>query len=171
MATNDAPKQLITLTEDQFSAILSKLGGPNAEEQKSLILLQAEENAKAQKKALRPENERHPGHSVYAYKEGDLARPRPSMTCPTFWVGQPVEGDVDTAEEMELLNQLPLGNYTCSKSDGSQFRVTVEGDRDPVTGKLSQKAVWFPTRGEHKNNLNSRVTMLREMLSQVSVTA
>lgn len=125
----------------------------------------AEENAKALKRALIPENVRHPGRSVYSYPEGDLARPRPELACPTFWVGQPMENDVDLVEEILLINQLQPGQFRCSKSDGSKVTVDVNARRNPDTMAIEQKEVWFPTRGQHRFNLLSKVAMLKEMIA------
>jgi hypothetical protein len=126
----------------------------------------AERQAKATKKAMRPENEHHPAKSVFSYPEGDQARPRPDLPCKMFWVGQPVQHDVNTAREIELMLQLQPGEYRCTKSDGSPLKVNVNVRRDENTGKIDQLEVWFPTKGTARHNHRSMVDYLTEILSQ-----
>lgn len=126
----------------------------------------AADQAFAQKKAMRPENETHPGKSVFSFPEGDVARPRPEFSCPTFWVGGRCDYDTSTAKEIELLNAVPPGVYVCTKADGSRIPVRVEVQRDPG-GKPTQKEFWFPTKDEHRHNQATQVAMLTEMLAHV----
>lgn len=130
----------------------------------------ADRQAKATKRALRPENEAAPGKSVYSYPEGDLARPRPAFACRTFWVGALMGPDISTAREIELLNAVPAGRYSCSKSDGSRVAVTVRVATDEE-GRPTQKEFWFPTKDEHRHNQRSQVAMLEEMLEQAQAVS
>lgn len=125
----------------------------------------ADEQAKATKRILRPENEFHPGKSAYSYPEGDLARPRPAFTCKTFWVGAQCDHDTSTAREIELLNAVPAGVYACQKSDGSIITVTVKVTTDDA-GQPVQKEFWFPTKDQHRHNQTSQLAMLESMLEQ-----
>ena len=148
----------IVMTFDQVKELMALAAGG----QQSTEDLAAEV-AKAHRKLDKPENSQHPGISAYSYPEGDLARPRQEMRCLTFWCGTKVEGDVDTAQEMELINQLQPGEYICSKSDGSTMPVTVSADVHPVTRKFTRVKVEFtPTR----DGMMPRVFMLREMIEQ-----
>lgn len=126
----------------------------------------ADRLAKANKRAMRPENERHPGISVFSYPEGDVARPRPQFKCEMFWLNDKLDYDVTTALEIELMNQLVPGEYRCQRPDGSQFKVDVKAEIDPLTLKMGRLTVWFETRGGLHRVLSSRVQMLREIIEQ-----
>lgn len=126
----------------------------------------ADRTAKAHKRAMRPENERHPGKSVFSYPEGDVARPRPALKCQMFWLNEPVDTDTTTAKEIELLNQLERGRYKLERPDGSLLRVDVITEQDDLTGKLGKLTVSFDTRNNGHRNLPSRVFMLQECIKQ-----
>jgi hypothetical protein len=159
------PEQNVTLSFAQLKELL-EAQKETPEEKLALIKAQAEENAKANRALIRPENAPHPHKSAYSYPEGDVARPRQAFRCKTIWVAEELGMDLTTAEEIELLNQLEPGRYTCTRSDGAKMRVDVTGDRDQVTGKLQKLSVWFDTRGFLRHNLPSRVAMCEEIISQ-----
>ena len=101
--------------------------------------LDADRQAKAQKRAMKPENEHHPGKSVFAYPEGDVERPRPQFECRTLYAGHKLDHDTSLAREIELVNQVQLpGKYPVEKSDGSIATVEVEIERDHA-GKATKK--------------------------------
>ena len=158
----------VTLTTDQFKELLSAVGGRiglDKQDQLDLIEAQAAANAKATKQALRPENERHPGISAYSRPGGELANPKGMLRCPTFWAGAKQEEDVLTADELDLLNAVVPGEYTCTKSDGTRFAVTVTGEKNPETGAYRKIDVMFVTRGTNRHNLPGMASMLREMVA------
>lgn len=109
----------------------------------------ADRSAKAQKRAMRPENEHHPGISSFSYPEGDQARPRPALECETFYAGYPIELDVALAREIELFNQITLdGIYAVEKSDGSEVKIEVQIERNH-RNKPTKKLVILPAQGKH----------------------
>ncbi len=155
-------------TFDQIFKMGQAQSRRRAEVEKDARTHQAETSASAMKRALMPENPRHPGISVYSHPEGELKRPKPSLRCETFWLNSPMEGDVDTVEEIELANLLEPGEYLCTKSDGSKVKATVEVERDPVTDKYSKVRVMFPTRGHQRHNHAPKTSMMREMIAQAA---
>src|SRR5689334_6160398 len=58
-----------------------------------------------------PENKVAPLVSVYSHPEGETARPKDKLRCKTVWVGRELTGDVETPEEIELLNRVKPGKY------------------------------------------------------------
>lgn len=126
----------------------------------------ADRLALANKKALMPENQRHPAVSVFSHPEGDLARPRTKFRCLSFWLNEPLDYDVTTEEEITLMNQLVPGEYRCMRPDGAPFKVSVKGEKDEFTGKMTKLMVWFETRGGLHKALNSRVQMLKDIIAQ-----
>lgn len=90
-------------------------------------------NAQAMKKALRPENELHPGISVYNPR-GEQKYPRPKPTqiymLAKYPICDPGNYDTTTYSELELLNQLKPGIYPITKSDGLTVNVLVKTEYD-----------------------------------------
>ena len=58
-----------------------------------------------QRKALRPENDRHPGKSAFSYPEGDVARPKPPLRRSTYFNGIQEKEDALTPLEIEMYNR------------------------------------------------------------------
>lgn len=95
-------KASVQITEDQFERLLARLSGGNglSAEQLSTVLA---ENAKATRKALRPENERHPDISAFN-PAGERDHPRPKLIHDVILSGMPLSEDELTVGEIELLN-------------------------------------------------------------------
>ncbi len=130
----------------------------------------AERQAKATRKAMRPENEHHPGVSVYSRPGGEQVNPKGDLVCKTFWAGTTLSPDTLTADELDLVNSVPEGKYLCTRSDSSKVKVTVfvtTGEQ----GQPEKKDIFFPTRGGLRHNLPSMVSMLREMHAQAGVAS
>jgi hypothetical protein len=116
--------------------------------------------AKAMQKAMRPENETHPGISALSYPEGDLARPR---IMPSFAVsvnGYPASKFPETEHwrDLELMALLTPGEYTVLRKDFTTMKVTVAGETD-ADGKLVKVDVLFPVTRETKG-LVAPITVL-----------
>ena len=164
-----APETL-TLTTDQFqaaiAAAIAAAGKPNLEDQMSLIRLQAEENAKANRKLLRPENATHPGISVYSRPGGEVANPKaPFGYTKVKWGGTDMFWETTKASEVDLLNELVPGAYSCTRSDGIKFPVKVVPTVDDVTGERSLLDVQFDAKAHGKILLSLEI-MCRDMLEQ-----
>ncbi len=152
--TEQAAPAMVALTMEQLQALIAA-ARPDMEAQAALIKLQAEENAKANQKLLRPENPNLPPD------------PRPEFVAKKVtWAGAPVYRELCSPVEIGLLNKLVPGEYQCSKADGTKFKVTVAQQKHDVTGAIESLSVDFVTKGDAKNGLMSMVAMCRELLDQ-----
>lgn len=64
-----------------------------------------EANSEGVRRALKPENARHPDVSAFN-PDGERDHPRPPLARKTFWIGVPLEKDELTKEEIELFNAI-----------------------------------------------------------------
>ena len=158
----------ITLGIDELRDLLqgSKL---SKDEQLELIQKQADANAEANRRLLRPENATHPGISIYSHPEGELKHPKGDLDCKTTWAGTTLEASTLTPDELDLVNMVPSGVYLCRRADGTNLKVEVSGEVHPATGKFIKKDIFFSTRGVLRHNLASMMAMLQEMMAQADV--
>lgn len=146
-----------TLTaDDKFEMLIAALtqrqdGGISKEDLRSILTETQTATATAMRKAMKPENETHPGISAFSHAEGDAKRPKPALPFQLFWNGYPIHKfpETETWAEWELLSQLTPGEFTVVRKDNSVMNVTVKGDRD-ATGKLTKVEVQFPVSREEK---------------------
>lgn len=138
--------------DDKFMLLLEALTarkeeGISADTLKELLSGQAQ----AMQKAMKPENETHPGISVFSHPEGDQKRPKPQLPYQLFWNNYPVYKfpETETWKEWEFYSQLTVGEFTCLRKDGSRMTVTVKGERD-ADQKLTKVEVTFPISREEK---------------------
>lgn len=75
-----------------------------------------------QRKAMRPENEQHPGISAFSYPEGDLARPKPLLRRPTYFNGGNQRDDSLTPTEVDLFNRFE----TTRNAKGGRWRAVLK---------------------------------------------
>ena len=165
-AVVDAPAPTVALTFDQLKELLA-LNKPSQEDQLALMREQAEITAKAHQKLAKPENVQHPGKGVYAYPEGEVARPKPALRCKMTWGGTDEIHDLLTPRECELLNAIEPGTYKIERGDGAPMKVEVVGTRNDVTNLFERIDVRFMTRGPLRHNLPSKVNMLSQILEQM----
>ena len=64
-----------------------------------------ESNSEGVRRALKPENARHPDVSAFN-PLGERDHPRPKLRRKTFWIGVPLEQEELTREEIELFNAI-----------------------------------------------------------------
>ena len=138
--------------DDKFELLITALtakqeAGISKEDLREILAA----NATAVQKAMKPENERHPGKSVFEHPEGSLKRPKPPLPYELFWNNYPVYKfpETETWREWELYGQLQTGEYTVLRKDGSRMAVKVDGERD-ADGKLTKVMVSFPVSREEK---------------------
>jgi hypothetical protein len=110
-----------------------------------------ESNAKGVQKAMKPENEFHPGKSAFSYPEGDVARPKGDLPFQFLYNGYPCHMFPETEHwrEWELMKEVKPGEYTVVRKDGSIMAVTVKGETD-ANMKLTKISVEFPVSREEK---------------------
>lgn len=139
--------------DEKFNRLLEVLAHSQkspALDMEALKTLLLETNRTARKEA-KPENETHPGKSVFSYPEGDVARPKPTLDYPFFYNSYPCHKFPETEHwrELELMRQVQPGEYTVMRKDFSLMKVTVTGERD-ADSKLTAVRVEFPVSREEK---------------------
>jgi hypothetical protein len=139
MAKDDpkAETPALAMTQEQFAQLLSAVRDTGNVEQtnrlEQILLKTAEVSAQTMKRALKPENETHPGISVFSYPEGDVSKPRPALPFQLFWNNFPIHKFVEQHHwyELQLFSQLTPGEYHVSlaNDEGAQ-PITVKADYD-----------------------------------------
>jgi hypothetical protein len=155
----------VALTFDQIKELIAagSQGGRSTDE----ILALAKAVAKEQDRS----NPTHPAISEYSRPRGERDDPKGPMRCKMTWGGTQLHGDLLTAEEFDLVHQVPVGAYRITRPDGSKFTVHVVGTTNESTGKPERLDFNFATKGKLKDGLPSMVAMLREMLAQATSSA
>ena len=122
-------------------------------------------NSTAVQKAMKPENETHPGKSVFSYPEGDIARPRPVPAHEFYYNNYPMHKFPETEHwrELELACEVVPGTYTVFRRDGSRMSVEVKGERN-ADGKLTKVSVEFPVSREDKALIPPKSVVLYQLL-------
>lgn len=122
-------------------------------------------NATAVQKAMKPENETHPGISAFSYPEGDRARPRPVIPHEFYYNNYPVHKFPETEHwrELELACQVVPGSYTVIRRDGSRMAVEVKGERN-ADGKLVKVSVEFPVTRDEKALVPPKQVVLYQLI-------
>lgn len=123
--------------------------------------------AKAMQKAMRPENETHPGISAFSYPEGDRARPRVTLPFEFFLNGYPCHKFPETEHwrELELMAQVKPGVFTVLRRDGSLMKVDVEGTKD-ANGTVTRIEVKFPITREERWLVPPKIVLLHQLVHQ-----
>lgn len=166
-----------TFSPEQFAQLIALLGkqqsggGIDKDDLRDVL----ESSQKGFMKAMRPENETHPGKSHFSYPQGDVERPRPKIPWPTFmWNGYPQHKFPEelTWYELEIITgqrSVPDGNggwvlerfspglqpgvYDCSMKDGrTTQKVEVKGTTNG-NGDIEKLEVLFPVTRETKDQI------------------
>jgi hypothetical protein len=155
----------VGFTNDQFDRLIDAIKSNSTDQ----VEAQAQIHALAMKKQLRPENETHPDVSVYNPR-GERDHPRPRLICEMFLGPYPLEKDVLSVKEIELLNRLEPGLYDVTKADGMivPFHVI---PRMRVDGRTVERiTIAFPCADDdQKQNFPPFAMMLREVVDQIEV--
>jgi hypothetical protein len=155
----------VALTMTQLKELIASARGDQGSD--DYLRKMAEYQAEANRRALRPENEQHPGISVYSNPDGDLKDQKPDLKAKVFWVGYPLEKDTLTPEEVALINDLQPGNYSFTRTDGTKAQAEVTARLD-AGGAIARLEVVFPAKGDAHKTLPPMTVMLREMLGKPS---
>ena len=119
----------------------------------------------------RPENAQSPGIGAYSYPEGELARPKPALKCKVLWCGYELTTDTMRPDEIDWVNRLEPGEFRVTKADGTKIPFTVTAkhsqafDEKTQRFKLEELNVWFPCKGEHKQNHMSLVSYCQQAVN------
>lgn len=160
-----------SFTDAQFDRLIQALtaqksGGLDADTLKTIL----QESAKATQKAMRPENEAHPGISDFN-PEGERDNPNPQLECDTYYRGFPIHKswETHTRQELSLLNEVQGGVFTVLRKDFQPMRVEVAVDRDPA-GKSIKKEVKFDVSREERHYIPSMVSVLLQAVNREQLT-
>lgn len=159
-----------TFSPAQFAQLLEALtqkagGGFDKADLAEILQATAATSAQAMQKAIKPENETHPGKSCFSYPEGDVARPRPQIGHPLFWNGYPQHLFQEELHwsEAELMVQLQPGEYTCTQKDGrTTHPVTIKATKDG-NGGIEKMDVTFAVSRERKDQIAPLFVMLYQL--------
>lgn len=89
--------------------------GLSAEDLRSIL--------KDQRKAMKPENDQHPGISAFSHPEGEQAKPKGELRRTTRFIGMRQREDSLTPTEIELFNRFDRNRI----ARGGQWRANVTG--------------------------------------------
>src|ERR1051326_2860242 len=96
----------LSMTPEQFAKLIEAVKTTGSTEHtdrlEQILLKTAEVSAQSMKTAMKPENDQHPGHSVFSYPEGDKAKPRPVIPHQFFWNNFPVHQFPESHHWLEL---------------------------------------------------------------------
>lgn len=140
------------LLEDGYSpSDVLELAGLRAEASKQQAADAQTATAKAMQKAMRPENEHHPGISAFSRPGGDLAAPKGDLPFEFWYLNYPCHKFPETEHyaEWDLMAQVKPGTYTVIRKDGTPMAVEVKGEQD-ANGKLTKVEVIFTVSRENK---------------------
>lgn len=117
-----------------------------------------------------PENKQPTGISAF-FTEADKAQygTKPELRCKTIWAGREIYGDVETPEEITLINKLPHGDFRVTKANGQSMTFQVRHTTDS-NGKLANVNVWFPCSKENRHDHGSITSYCRQALGVAEPT-
>lgn len=95
-------------------------GGLSASDLKSILV----EVAAGQRKAMKPENDTHPGISVFSHPEGEVAHPKAKLAREVHFNGSRQDGESLTPSEIELFNRFDQTRT----SRGGQWKAHIRQD-------------------------------------------
>lgn len=151
------------LDEGWEAADVLELAERQAAQRVAAASAQQTATAKAMQKAMRPENEFHPGHSALSYPEGDHAKPR---TLPyEFWINNyPCHKFPETEHwrEIDLMRAVTPGVFTALRKDGSRMTVTVTAERD-ADGRITKMKMEYPVSRDEKHLIPPKIVLLYQI--------
>ena len=169
MARNTEDAVAPALSPEQFAQLLQVVANNkqtlDAESLATILQETAQSTAKAMQKALKPENQDHPGKSVYSHPDGDLAMPKPPLPYELYWLGYPVHKfpETETWAEWVAQSNIPsAGVYTVIRNDGSRMQVTVEAEYNAY-GKPTKIMVKHPNAREDKDKIPAKTVIIAQM--------
>lgn len=123
-------------------------------------------NASNFQKAMKPENDTHPGRSAFSHPDGDVKHPKPALPFEVFYNAYPVHKfpETETWREWELYSQVKPGEFTVIRKDASVMNVTVHGEKD-ATGKLTKIRIEHPILREEKNLVPPKTVLLWQLIN------
>lgn len=122
--------------------------------------------AKAMQKAMKPENETHPGVSAFSYPEGDVKHPKVTLPFQFFYNNYPFHKFPETQHwrELELASQVQPGSYTVLRKDTSKMVVTVTATKD-ADNKIEKLELSFPVLRDEKGLTPPQSVLLYQVVN------
>ena len=158
-----------SFSDDQFQQLIgvlasNKIDSGNGIDLAALKVL-LEGTALATQKAMKPENQVHPGISALSYPEGDRDRPRPVLPHEFYWNGYPVHKFPETQHwrELELMAQVTPGEFTVMRKDFTPMAVKVTDEKD-ANGKTTKLRVDFPISREERGLVPPQIVLLYQLV-------
>ena len=141
----DMATDTVTLSKDQFEALLSKAttAPPTQMTEEGL--------ARAFAKTQRQENTMSPLVSTYN-PEGERDHPKPTLRAKTTHNGVLLNDDTLTWEEVEALNALPPGDWRVSKANGVAIVLTVKHLLGNDGATLDRVEIHYPCKGDDRTD-------------------
>ena len=134
----------VTLTQEQFDALLRQASG-NGSQSIDLLTL-----AKAIGQANRVENPTAPMVSVYNPK-GDRDHPKPKFAAhQVIQNGIRLQIETLNLEEVAAVNVIPPGKWLVHKANDETMPLTVEVEIEPDGTTLHRKCISFPCKSEEQ---------------------
>jgi hypothetical protein len=135
-----------------------------------------ESNSEGMRRALKPENARHPDVSAFN-PEGERDHPRPQLKRKTFWIGVPLQRDELTKDEIDLFNRIdhPMearnGTWKAElRNSGTELHITfpnatVDERMDLPSMKVLMHELIGGSRAVDQDSLLARVAELEKKLN------
>lgn len=135
-----------------------------------------EANSEGMRRALKPENARHPDISAFN-PLGERDHPRPALRRKTFWIGVPLQQDELTKEEIDLFNAIdhPMearsGMWKAElKNGGTELHITfpnatMDERMDLPSMRVLMTELIGGSRAVDQDSLLARVAELEKKLS------
>lgn len=126
----------------------------------------ADKMAKATRIANRPTNEQVPLISSFNLR-GDKDFPRPTLRCQIF-LPWPVEPELQTREELELMNLLIPGEFMVRKNDDTKIKIIIKATYRLDSNEVDKLMLHHDTAFNNDNHrmLLPMHNMLRQILAQ-----
>lgn len=161
----DTGETATATTDDKFLMLLEVLSkqqaGVTAEALREILAA----NATSVQKAMRPENDTHPGISAFSHPDGDHAHPKPPLPFEFYFNQYPVHKfpETETWDEWALAAQVVPGTYTVIRNDLSKMTVEVKGERN-ADGQITKMEVIFPVLRSEQSLVPPREVFLYQLI-------
>lgn len=155
-----------TLLDEGYDAVeVLGLAQMQAEQRKLAAAEAQTATAKAMQKAMRPENETHPGISVFSKPKGERDDPKTVLPHEFWYCGYPMHMFPETEHwrELELAAQVQPGEYTVIRKDTTPMQVSVRAERD-ANLKLTKVLVEFAVTREEKWLVPPKTVLLYQLV-------
>lgn len=164
---------------DQIKTLAAAMGAAKAQGGGGVSAGDLKELLHAQRKAMKPENEAHPGISAYSHPEGDVAHPKDILRRDTIFMGMRQREDQLTPTEIELFNRFTISKVArggrweakVKMVDGVETLIVTCAEARTLDGRQSLPSLALILRELHDgpeatnpDTLNARVAQLEAQI-------